>query len=120
MSHELHLAQAAVDAAISNGATYADARVSRVTREELCVRNGQMSSADSIEDFGIGVRALCDGAIGFAAAPLESLSDERAARALAARAVDVARALARVRRSPLDLGPPESRSGEYTTPCAID
>ena len=62
-------AQAAVDAALSAGADYADARVNRLSRESLGLRNGAVGTAEAPEELGIGVRVLKDGAWGFAAAP---------------------------------------------------
>jgi TldD protein len=125
MVHEFETAQAAVDSALSAGASYADARVGRITREELCLRNGQMGSADALEDCGLGVRVLFGGASGFAAAPLawrvgERSASERLARALAARAVEVARSLSRVRRSAVRFAPIRAAQADYATPCATD
>jgi TldD protein len=125
MSHEFELAQSAVEAALSAGASYADARVGRISREELCLRNGQMGSADALEDCGIGVRVLVGGASGFAAAPLawragERIPREHTALSLAERAVLVARSLARARRTPIVFARTTPAQAEYTTPCAID
>lgn len=125
MDHEMELARLAVDAAMSAGATYADARVGRIVREELCLRNGQMGSADALEDCGIGVRVVCAGASGFAAAPLawrggERVSAEGLARSLAERAVELARALARLRARAVEFASEPAASAEYATPCSID
>ncbi|MFN0244346.1 MAG: PmbA/TldA family metallopeptidase, partial [Planctomycetota bacterium] len=64
------LARLAVEACSAAGASYADARVGRIQREELGLRNGTVGSADAPEEFGIGVRVVAGGTWGFAAASL--------------------------------------------------
>ncbi len=112
-------AKAAVEAALSQGATYADARVNRLRREELVLRNGKLDSASAPEEAGVGVRVLVDGCWGFAAAPG---TDDASARALAARAVAVAKELGPARVEPVKLAALNGGGGvaEYRTPVEID
>lgn len=111
-------AQAAVEAALALGAGYADARVNRLKREELVLKNGRLDRAEAPEDDGLGVRVLVDGAWGFAAAPG---AGRGAARALAQRAVAAARALGTARGAPVSLVPGAARgAAEYATPVEID
>lgn len=119
------LARLAVEACSAVGASYADARVGRIQREELGLRNGSVGSADAPEEFGIGVRVVAGGAWGFAASALRwrersPAADATLARELARRAVRVATELARTRRQPVALAGRVAQSGEYATPCDLD
>ena len=109
-------AREAVREATERGAQYADARANRLITEELVMRNGGLGNAAAPESVGIGVRVLVDGAWGFAAVPGR---DRAAAHEAARRAVELAGAMSRSRRTPVKLvGNPGS--GEYRTPREID
>lgn len=111
------LVSQAIDTAKARGATYADARAIRIRSQGLVVKNGQIGSITDSESFGIGVRALADGAWGFAASPdLETESVDK----IAARAVAVARASALVRRAEVRLAPVDPVKTEWRTPVTID
>lgn len=118
----LEIAQAAVQEALRNGAGYADARVCRLRREELSVRNGEVDNAEAPEELGIGVRVLVNGSLGFLAAPLfaDLKVAEQNARALGRRAPRMAEALEGAQRQKTVLAPQAPQTGEYATPCAID
>ena len=60
-------AQLALDAASVRGVTYADARVVSIRNRSLSTKNGRVGHASESESLGIGVRAIADGAWGFAA-----------------------------------------------------
>ncbi|MCE9594790.1 MAG: TldD/PmbA family protein [Planctomycetes bacterium] len=113
------LAKEAIERGLALGATYVDARVERIASETLVVRNERLSEASSREEFGLAVRALVDGAFGFAAAPL-ARGDASTARALAERAVALGRKLAPARTSKVELSPEPPAVGEFKTPFAID
>ncbi len=113
------LAKAAIERGLALGASYVDARVERIASETLVVRNDRLNEVSAREEFGLAVRALVGGAFGFAAAPL-SLDDAGAARALADRAVALARVLAPARTRPVELSEESAAVGEYRTPVAID
>jgi TldD protein len=60
------LADAAVDAALGAGASYADARTVSLRRQFVITKNGQVDDLSDGESEGVGVRVLVDGAWGFA------------------------------------------------------
>ena len=93
---------AALDAATASAASYADVRVVESESEALAVRGPQVEALDRSRSQGIGVRVLLDGAWGYAAsARLDRASVQRAA----ATAVEVARASATARSTPVELVP---------------
>ncbi len=109
--------QRALDTAVARGAVYADARVVDLVVEGLVVKNGAVEALTRRESRGIGVRALVDGAWGFAGtADLTAASIDRAA----AEAVAIARASASVPGRRADLGPAVTSRGSYHTPVARD
>jgi len=109
--------QRALDTAVARGARYADARVVDLVVEGLVVKNGAVEALTRRESRGIGVRALVDGAWGFAGtADLTVASIDRAA----AEAVAIARASASVPGRRADLGPAVTSRGSYHTPVARD
>ena len=107
----------AVDDTLFAGAEYADARYVGVREEEVQSRN--LSPLDISSDYsaGIGIRALVDGAWGFACS--RTLSPE-AIRQVASRAVQIARASARVRREKIELTPVQPAVANYRTKVARD
>ena len=66
---EFDAAEAAVQAALDAGATYADARVMHRRYESMTARNGDVEDVGQNEDSGIGVRALVGSGWGFFAVP---------------------------------------------------
>ncbi|MEE2939722.1 MAG: TldD/PmbA family protein [Planctomycetota bacterium] len=112
------VAKEAVDLCMARGAAAADARVVRLAQEALTVQDGRVREADAPEDFGLAVRVLKDGAVGFAAAPggFDSIAD--VAQGVARRALAVARDVAPARRVPVELAGDASSCGEYHT--AVD
>ncbi len=115
-----NLVQSAVEEALRAGADYADARVVRLTLEQLSVRNGRLAQADAPEDFGIGIRVLKDGCFGFAAAPAVPRDLPEVLKGVARRAVKTARDLGPARAKPILLSEEAGHVGEYTTPVEID
>ncbi len=111
------LAARALDTARQRGAAYADIRVLRTERESIAVKNGTVEALQMNEDQGFGIRVIVDGAWGFASSSI--LTPEEADR-VAGLAVQIARASARVRRAPVDLGPALHERGTYHTPYQID
>jgi TldD protein len=111
------VAQLALDAAAARGVTYADARVVAIRNRSLTTKNGRVGHASESESLGIGVRVVADGAWGFAAT-----ADLRgsAVKAAAARAVEIARASARVKREDVRLAAEPAAVAEWATPYEID
>ena len=109
------LAEAAVDAALGAGASYADARAVTLRRQYVITKNGQVDDLSDAESEGIGVRVLVNGAWGFAG---EGRLDEAAARDAALRAAGFARAAPG--RHETSLAPVDPESGEHRTPVDRD
>jgi len=107
----------ALDMATANGATYADVRILQRTTQLIHVKNGVVQGLTQGESQGFGVRVIADGAWGFASS--SHLSTDEVDR-VAALAVRIARASARVNPEPVDLGPPEIHVDRYVTPHEID
>ena len=105
------LAEAAIDAAVGAGASYADARAVSLRRQYVITKNGQVDDLSDGESEGVGVRVLVDGAWGFAG---EGRLDDAGARQAALRAVEFARAAPG--RHQTELAPVDAQSGSYRTP----
>ena len=116
-SVERDLAHRALDTARTRGATYADARFVRRAVEDVQVKNGHLENVDRSDLFGFSVRAIADGAWGFAASPI--LTADEADR-VAALAVEVARASALTKRAEARLADVKPVTATYTTPIEID
>ncbi len=110
-----HLGDAAVDAALGAGASYADARVVLRRAQMVATKNGQVEEISDLESEGVGVRVLVDGAWGFACN--RELTDE-GARAAALRATAFAKAAPGAHRR--SLAPVEAYEAEYRTPLERD
>jgi TldD protein len=109
------LAEAAVDAALGAGASYADARAVTLRRQFVITKNGQLDDVSDGESEGIGVRVLVNGAWGFAG--IGRLDDD-AARDTALRATEFARAAPGSHET--SLAPVEAHTGDYRTPLEKD
>jgi len=114
---EFETAEAAVQAALDAGASYADARMMHRRYESMTARNGEIEDLSQDEDLGIGVRALVGSGWGFYAAP--DLSDA-AARNVGEQAAQIAHASARVAARQTELMPGEVASGSWSSDCQID
>src|SRR5271157_337658 len=110
-------AQLALDAACARGVTYADARAVAIRNRSLTTKNGRVGHASESESLGIGVRVIAGGAWGFAASADLSRG---AVEAAAARAVEIAKASARVKREDVRLAPEPAAVAEWTTPYKVD
>jgi TldD protein len=109
------LCDAAVEAALRLGASYADARAVVRRAQSVAAKNGRVESVNDLESEGIGVRLLVDGAWGFACdRRLTTEGAEEAARRAAEFARSAPSANGRV------LAPLEARSGSYRTPIVRD
>ena len=107
----------ALDVAEHLGASYSDVRLADDRHRSLSTKNGKVGSASVAESFGFGVRVIADGAWGFAA------SDDlcrAAVEATAARAVEIAKASARVKLHDIRLAPEKAVTAEWATPFQID
>jgi TldD protein len=96
------LADAALNAATTRGATYVDVRIGRYLNQAITTREARVNNIASSEDYGAGIRVIADGAWGFMA--IDQLSIDTIARA-AADAVAIAKANARLQDEPVVLAP---------------
>jgi len=111
------LLEAALDAAISSGATYADVRLVTTRAESLSVRGEAVESLDRSRSEGYGVRVLADGAWGYAAA---AALDAGAAAQAARTAVEIARASAIAVTRPVELVDEPVHDATWSTPVVKD
>ena len=114
---EFDAAEAAIQAALDAGATYADARVMHRRHESMEARNGDVEEVSQDADSGIGIRALVGSGWGFFA--VADLSDAAVRRA-GARAAEIAAASALVSRGTSALIPSEPSVGSWSSACEID
>ncbi|MBK8207451.1 MAG: TldD/PmbA family protein [Planctomycetes bacterium] len=107
----------AIDAAKSLGANYADVRVIEYRREGVALRNGHPCNLASGQSFGAGIRVIVNGAWGFA-----STNQVTAAslKATSARAVEIAKASAQVKKQDVRLAPKPPVEDIWCTPFTID
>jgi TldD protein len=107
----------ALDTASARGAEYADVRFETARTERIEVRNGVVSTLSDATSTGYGIRALVDGAWGFAASA--DLSDA-GVDAAAHRAVEVAKASAAIARRRFGSAPPRAWNDTFETPYDRD
>ena len=96
------LADAALGAARGAGATYADVRIGRYLNQFIQSRERKIQGITNTESFGCGVRVIANGTWGFAAT--NDVTIDGIARA-ARKAVDIAKADARLQTDPVQLAP---------------
>jgi hypothetical protein len=96
------LADAALNAAKSRGATYADVRIGRYLNQFVFTREDKVQNLVNTESYGVGVRVIADGTWGFAAT--SDVTQDGIARA-AEQAVATAKANAKIQEEPVRLAP---------------
>ena len=96
------LADAALEAARSAGASYADVRIGRYLNQFVSSRETKIQNTTNTESFGAGVRVIANGTWGFAAS--SEVTKDALART-AREAVAVAKANARLQATPVELAP---------------
>ena len=97
------LADAALNAAKSKGATYTDIRIGRYLNQFVITREDKVQNIVNTESYGVGVRVIADGCWGFAAV-VDAKSEADTARA-AEEAVAIAKANAKLLKEPVVLAP---------------
>jgi len=112
-----HVSNWALDTAIARGASYADVRVIAQRSRALSTKNGKVGGASDAESIGMNVRVIADGAWGFAAS---AELGRGAVEATAAKAVEIAKASARVKREDIRLAPEKPIVSEWSTPYKIN
>jgi TldD protein len=111
------IASWALNLAALRGASYADTRIADDRHRALSTKNGRIGTASDSESQGISVRVITDGAWGFASCDDLSRS---AVEATAAKAVEIAKASARVKQRDVQLASEKPHSAEWTSPFEID
>ena len=114
---ERDLAKRALDTARTRGATYADVRFVRRDEENALVKNGRLDAVDRSDSFGFGVRAMADGAWGFAASQIVAAQE---ADRVGALAVEIAKASALTKKRDATLAPVDAVRATYETPLDVD
>ncbi|MDG2519316.1 TldD/PmbA family protein [Lysobacter soli] len=94
------LADAALQAATSAGASYSDVRIGRYLRQFVITREDKVQNVVNTESTGIGVRVLVNGAWGFAAT--NALNTQGVVKA-AQQAAAIAKANAKMQSTPVQL-----------------
>jgi TldD protein len=107
------LADAAVSKALSAGASYAEARVQMTRGRQFLVKNGEPQPSFFAEGYGIGIRVIANGALGFAAT-----NDMKSTlvHELAARAVRLARASSPVLTRPIEFDNSKATKKNWSAP----
>ncbi len=112
-----HLVEIALGCASRNGASYADVRVVSSKSESISVKNAALDVLDYSESLGVGIRAIVDGAWGFASTPdLSEESIEKTAQA----ACRIAKASSAVKREDVVLSEVFPEVARYKTPISKD
>jgi len=96
------LADIALNAARSKGASYADVRIGRYRNQFIVTREDKVLNTVDTESYGVGIRVIAGGSWGFAAT--DKMDTDGIAQA-AALAVSIARENARLLKEPVQLAP---------------
>ncbi|MBO0935545.1 TldD/PmbA family protein [Fibrella sp. HMF5335] len=96
------LADVALNAAKSRGATYADVRIGRYLQQFLFTREKQVQNISNAESYGVGIRVIANGTWGFSAT--SDVTPDGIAKC-AATAVAIAKANAKIQTEPVVLAP---------------
>ena len=107
----------ALNTAETNGADYADIRISRHKNQSIRTREDRIQGISNSESYGFGVRVLVDGTWGFAAS--HRLTKNNVAD-ITMRALDIARANRVVQRIPIRLAEVESYVDQWSSPIKKD
>lgn len=95
------LADAALNAAKSKGATYTDVRIGRYLQQFVVTREDKVQNIVNTESYGVGVRVIANGCWGFAAV-VDAKNEADTAKA-AEEAVAIAKANAKLMKQPVQL-----------------
>jgi TldD protein len=96
------LADIALNATKSRGATYTDVRIGRYLQQYVFTRETKVQNITNAESYGVGIRVIANGTWGFAAT--SDVTTEGIAKC-AETAVAIAKANAKIQREPVILAP---------------
>ncbi|MBS1607246.1 MAG: TldD/PmbA family protein [Bacteroidetes bacterium] len=102
VAEKKQLADIALNAAKSKGASYADVRIGRYLNQFVVTRERRVQNIANTESYGVGIRVIANGAWGFAAT--NKVTKEEIAKT-AEKAVAVAKANAKILSEPVQLAP---------------
>jgi TldD protein len=112
------LTDAALGAATAGGCTNAELRIERIRSQRVRLRDGAPEGSSDDTEFGMGVRVVIGGAVGFAAT-VDVRPDEAAD--LVRSAIETARVTARAGGGRVDLAPePSHGEVDWTSAFEID
>ena len=100
VAQKKQLADIALNAAKSKGASYADVRIGRYLNQFIVTREKRVQNIVNTESFGVGIRVIANGAWGFAATNI--VTKEEIAKT-AEKAVAVAKANSKILSEPVQL-----------------
>ena len=101
-AEKTRLADIALNAAKSKGATYTDVRIGRYLQQFVFTREAKVQNVANAESYGIGIRVIANGTWGFAAT--SDVTAQGIAKC-AETAVAIAKANARLQTEPVQLAP---------------
>ena len=112
------LADAALQAATSSGASYCDVRIGRYLRQFVMTREDKVQNVVNTESTGVGIRVIANGAWGFSAT---NVLTPDAVAATARRAVEIAKANAKLLTEPVRLArAPAYGEVSWQTPIKVN
>jgi TldD protein len=110
------MADVALNAARSKGATYTDVRIGRYLNQFLVTREDKVENIVNTESYGMGIRVVANGSWGFAAT--DKLDNDSIAKA-SELAVSVAKENSRLLSEPVQLAP-QKGFGEVSWKAPIE
>lgn len=108
---------AALEAARSGGASYADIRIVRLRNQSVSTREKRVTDVSDSSSFGFGVRVLVDGTWGFAASNM--VAKDEAVR-VTREAILVAKANRVLQTEPVQLAPVPAYKDSWNSPIQIN
>jgi TldD protein len=96
------LADVALNAAKSKGATYSDVRIGRYLQQYLFTREKNVQNIVNAESYGVGIRVIVNGTWGFSAT--NDVTSDGIAKC-AEKAVAIAKANSKIQTEPVNLAP---------------
>ena len=102
VSKKKAMADVALNAARSSGATYTDVRIGRYLNQYVITREDKVENIVNTESYGMGIRVISNGSWGFAAT--DKLDNDNIAKT-AALAVSIAKENSRLLTEPVTLAP---------------
>ncbi len=110
------LADVALNAARSKGATYTDVRIGRYLNQFVVTREDKVQNIVNTESYGMGIRVIANGSWGFAA--IDKMDKDNIAKA-AEQAVAIAKENSRLLTEPVRLAP-QKGYGEVSWKAPIE